>query len=48
VVAPDLLGHGQSAKPRAIIRWGVRGVLRDLLDELGITPMRPQPVAFPL
>ncbi len=38
VVAPDLLGHGQSAKPRADYSLGAFAVwLRDLLDELGIS-----------
>ncbi|MCW2652345.1 MAG: alpha/beta hydrolase fold protein [Mycobacterium sp.] len=38
VVAPDLLGHGQSAKPRGDYSLGAIAVwLRDLLDELGIT-----------
>jgi pimeloyl-ACP methyl ester carboxylesterase len=38
VVAPDLLGHGQSAKPRGDHSLGAFAVLlRDLLDELGIT-----------
>jgi pimeloyl-ACP methyl ester carboxylesterase len=38
VVAPDLLGHGQSAKPRGDYSLGAFAVLlRDLLDELGIT-----------
>ena len=37
VVAPDLLGHGQSAKPRGDYSLGAFAVsLRDLLDELGI------------
>ncbi|MGB0963265.1 MAG: alpha/beta fold hydrolase, partial [Mycobacterium sp.] len=37
VVAPDLLGHGQSAKPRSDYSLGAFAVwLRDLLDELGI------------
>ena len=38
VVAPDLLGHGQSAKPRADYSLGAFAAwLRDLLDELDIT-----------
>jgi pimeloyl-ACP methyl ester carboxylesterase len=38
VVAPDLLGHGQSAKPRADYSLGAFAVLlRDLLDELGVS-----------
>src|SRR3954453_21546910 len=38
VVAPDLLGHGQSAKPRGDYSLGAFAAwLRDLLDELGIT-----------
>jgi pimeloyl-ACP methyl ester carboxylesterase len=38
VVAPDLLGHGHSAKPRADYSLGAFAVwLRDLLDELGIS-----------
>jgi pimeloyl-ACP methyl ester carboxylesterase len=38
VVAPDLLGHGHSAKPRGDYSLGAFAVwLRDLLDELGIT-----------
>jgi pimeloyl-ACP methyl ester carboxylesterase len=37
VVAPDLLGHGQSAKPRSDYSLGAFAVsLRDLLDELGV------------
>ncbi len=37
VVAPDLLGHGQSSKPRTDYSLGAFAVgLRDLLDELGI------------
>jgi pimeloyl-ACP methyl ester carboxylesterase len=37
VVAPDLLGHGMSAKPRGDYSLGAFAVfLRDLLDELGI------------
>ena len=37
VVAPDLLGHGQSAKPRSDYSLGAFAVLlRDVLDELGI------------
>jgi pimeloyl-ACP methyl ester carboxylesterase len=38
VVAPDLLGHGESAKPRGDYSLGAFAAwLRDLLDELGIT-----------
>lgn len=38
VIAPDILGHGQSAKPRGDYSLGAIAVwLRDLLDELGIT-----------
>jgi pimeloyl-ACP methyl ester carboxylesterase len=38
VVAPDLFGHGESAKPRGAYSLGAFAVsLRDLLDELGIT-----------
>ncbi len=38
VIAPDLLGHGDSAKPRSDYSLGAFAVLlRDLLDELGIT-----------
>ncbi len=37
VVAPDLLGHGRSAKPRTDYSLGAFAVgLRDLLDELGV------------
>lgn len=37
VVAPDLLGHGESTKPRSDYSLGAFAVgLRDLLDELGI------------
>ncbi|WP_428342978.1 alpha/beta fold hydrolase [Mycobacterium sp.] len=37
VVAPDLLGHGHSAKPRTDYSLGAFAAgLRDLLDELGI------------
>jgi pimeloyl-ACP methyl ester carboxylesterase len=37
VVAPDLLGHGESAKPRGDYSLGAfAALLRDLLDELGI------------
>ncbi|HYO03878.1 MAG TPA: alpha/beta fold hydrolase [Mycobacterium sp.] len=37
VVAPDLLGHGQSTKPRGDYSLGAFAVwLRDLLDELGV------------
>lgn len=38
VIAPDLLGHGQSAKPRSDYSLGAFAVLlRDLLEELGIS-----------
>lgn len=38
VLAPDLLGHGASAKPRGDYSLGAFAAwLRDLLDELGIT-----------
>jgi pimeloyl-ACP methyl ester carboxylesterase len=38
VIAPDLLGHGKSAKPRGDYSLGAFAVwLRDLLDELGIS-----------
>lgn len=38
VVAPDLLGHGESAKPRGDYSLGAFAVsLRDLLDQLGIS-----------
>jgi len=38
VVAPDLLGHGSSTKPRTDYSLGAFSVLlRDFLDELGIT-----------
>jgi pimeloyl-ACP methyl ester carboxylesterase len=38
VVAPDLLGHGASAKPRGDYSLGAFAVsLRDLLDHLGIS-----------
>jgi pimeloyl-ACP methyl ester carboxylesterase len=37
VVVPDLLGHGESAKPRGDYSLGAFAVwLRDLLDELGL------------
>ena len=37
VIAPDLLGHGMSAKPRGDYSLGAFAVfLRDLLDELGV------------
>lgn len=37
VIAPDLLGHGQSEKPRTDYSLGAFAVgLRDLLDELGV------------
>lgn len=37
VIAPDLLGHGQSAKPRTDYSLGAFAVgLRDLLDELEV------------
>ncbi|OBF68987.1 alpha/beta hydrolase [Mycobacterium sp. 852002-51971_SCH5477799-a] len=38
VIAPDLLGHGESAKPRTDYSLGAFAVwLRDFLDELGIS-----------
>lgn len=38
VIAPDLLGHGSSTKPRSDYSLGALSVLlRDILDELGIT-----------
>jgi pimeloyl-ACP methyl ester carboxylesterase len=38
VIAPDLLGHGSSAKPRSDYSLGAFAVsLRDLLDELGVS-----------
>lgn len=38
VIAPDLLGHGESAKPRSDYSLGAFAVLlRDFLDELGIS-----------
>lgn len=38
VIAPDLLGHGDSTKPRTDYSLGALSVLvRDVLDELGIT-----------
>ena len=38
VVAPDLFGHGESAKLRGDYSLGAFAAwLRDLLDELGIT-----------
>ncbi len=38
VIAPDMLGHGESAKPRGDYSLGAFAVLlRDLLDELGVT-----------
>src|SRR6187551_1065996 len=38
VIAPDLLGHGQSDKPRTDYSLGAFAAgLRDLLDELGIS-----------
>src|SRR6266536_2347123 len=37
VIAPDLLGHGDSAKPRGDYSLGAHaGRLRDLLDALGV------------
>ena len=37
VIAPDLLGHGRSAKPRTDYSLGAFAVgLRDLLDEVGV------------
>lgn len=38
VIAPDLLGHGESDKPRSDYSLGAFAVwLRDLLDELGVS-----------
>ena len=38
VIAPDLLGHGESAKPRGDYSLGAFAVwLRDFLDELGVS-----------
>src|ERR1700759_4859357 len=38
VIAPDLLGHGESVKPRTDYSLGAFAVfLRDFLDELGVT-----------
>lgn len=38
VIAPDLLGHGNSTKPRSDYSLGAFAVsLRDLLDELGVS-----------
>lgn len=38
VLAPDLLGHGESAKPRSDYSLGAFAVLlRDFLDELGVS-----------
>ena len=38
VVAPDLLGHGESAKPRGDYSLGAFAVwLRDFLDQSGVT-----------
>jgi pimeloyl-ACP methyl ester carboxylesterase len=38
VIAPDLLGHGRSAKPRGDYSLGAFAVwLRDFLDELGVS-----------
>jgi pimeloyl-ACP methyl ester carboxylesterase len=38
VIAPDLLGHGQSVKPRTDYSLGAFAAsLRDLLDELGVS-----------
>lgn len=38
VIAPDLLGHGESAKPRTDYSLGAFAVwLRDFLDELGVS-----------
>ena len=38
VIAPDLLGHGQSTKPRTDYSLGAFAAgLRDLLDEVGIS-----------
>lgn len=38
VIAPDLLGHGRSAKPRGDYSLGAFAAwLRDLLDELGVS-----------
>lgn len=38
VIAPDLLGHGDSTKPRSDYSLGALSVLvRDILDQLGVT-----------
>ena len=38
VIAPDLLGHGKSDKPRGDYSLGAFAVwLRDLLDEVGVS-----------
>lgn len=38
VIAPDLLGHGESAKPRTDYSLGAFAVwLRDLLDQFGVS-----------
>ena len=40
VIAPDLIGHGQSDKPRTDYSLGAFAVwLRDLLDQLGVSRM---------
>lgn len=40
VIAPDLVGHGGSAKPRGDYSLGAHaGTLRDLLDQLGVGPV---------
>jgi pimeloyl-ACP methyl ester carboxylesterase len=42
VIAPDLFGHGDSAKPRGDYSLGAfAGAVRDLLDELSVERMTP-------